>query len=217
MSSVQRGKVRDKETYVKVSATQQVFYGFFTKDLTAIPGISETDVVSGLGHNTPAIVAAITGAITFFGANAPKPAVFKKVINRNPGAGVQGSVTTYGDGTEAAAILGASAVGFRKIKDIRKVTFRNDARAITVGIKLPDSAGIYAQTINTADVNAYATELGLILPGNLSSIEREKAFRGSSTNRPLKVKKALNNSVITMPVSADKLNSALDLGWSQVV
>jgi hypothetical protein len=215
MSSVQRGKLRDVETYVQVSATQEVYYGFFTKDLSAIAGISAADVTA-LGHLTPAGVAAISGAITFFGANAPKPAKFKKVLNRRPGAGVQGSVTTFGDGTTTASVLAAAGAGFKKIKDIRPCTFRNDARAVTVGIKLSGTTGIYIQTINAADVTAYATELGLMLPGSLTASERERCFRGSNTNRPAKVQKVVNNATVTMPVSSDKLSDAIDAGWSLV-
>jgi hypothetical protein len=195
-----RGKFRDILTFVKVS-NQGLYYGFKTKDLSAIAGIGAADVTA-LGHL--AVAALPNTRIAVIGANSPKPPRVRKLLARNPAADQQGSVSTF---CGIDNISTALAEEWELSNGGRGVAISN-RRTISVGARL-SNGGIYIFPMNSVDANAYAEELGLILPGSLSSAERGKAFSGTNKPKPAIVSKALTNGKFTSFCSTDKLDDVL--------
>ena len=200
MPAYLRGKVRDVLTFVLVS-NQGLYYGFKTKDLSAINGIGTADLTA-LGHLD--VTALPATRIAVIGANSPKPPRVRKTINRNAGANEQKAVSTY---CGINSISTALAEGWELINGGRGVTISNN-RTITVGADL-ESGGIYLFPMNANDVATYAAALGLQKPENLSLIERAQAFSGTSKPKPAIVSKQLTNGTFRSFCSASKLDDAL--------
>ncbi len=172
MPSYTRGKTRDITTFVKLSATQEVYYGFNTKDLGALPGISNADLVADLGH----LAALPTGAIVFIRSTSPKPPRFRKTLVANPTVDQQGSVSTFGAVTFVNTALNN---GWQLAKRGNAVTISNNSRTIGAGAQLSNNS-IVITPMNATDFNTYATELGLLAPGSISNTERERCVFGAS-------------------------------------
>lgn len=203
------GQARDVMSFVKVYAGGLLHYGWNTKDLTGLTGVSSADITA-LGHKDAAAVGAITGAIAILGANSPKPARFKKVVNRNPSASQQGSVSTFCDADSFATALSA---GWKLTKSVRTPKISNNGRTVTVGAKCTDG-GIYLFPMNATRAAEVAGELGLILPSSLSTSERQKAFTGTSYPRPYKVSLPGANGDKSTFASSDTIDSATSAGWN---
>jgi hypothetical protein len=206
MPSYTRGIERDTLTFVKVTSST-VYYGWKTKDLANIAGVSAADLAA-LGHILAGSLPA--GALGFLGANAPKPPRAKKKLSNTPSASVQQSVSTY---CGIASLATAQGAGWDIVDGGRGVSVKNSV-SITLGAELSNGL-IYLFPKNSADATAIATELGLILPANLSSAERAKAFRGASKPRPAKVSKPSGaRGTINSFCSDSKLDDALAAGWT---
>lgn len=209
MSSYTRGKKREKLTFVKVSLTQALYYGFKTKDLASISGVSAGDLVA-LGHLEVAGLPA--GRITILGANSPKPPRVRKVVNKTPGANVQASVSTY---CGVNAIATAAAEEWQLVNAGRGVHVSNNARTVTVGAKI-QGGGYYLFPMNAADATQYATALGLELPTNLSATERSQAFSGTSYPKPAVIKISTAQGTFSSFCSHDAIDAALESGYELV-
>jgi hypothetical protein len=206
MPSYTRGIERNILTFVKVS-TQNAYYGWKTKDLANISGVSTSDVAA-LGHLLPSSLPA--GALGFLAANAPKPPRAYKKLTNTPSPSVQQGCSTY-CGIDSLAT--AQAAGWDIVSGGRGVSIRNST-SITLGARLSNGL-IYVFSKNAADATAIATELGLILPANMSAAERGRAFRGASKPRPAKVSKPSGaRGRIHSFCSDDKLDDALAVGWT---
>jgi hypothetical protein len=202
MSAYTRGKTRDKLTFVKVSKTKELFYGFKTKDLTSLSGISAGDLTA-LGHKEAG--ALTVGAITIIGANSPKPPRVKKVINKKPNAAQQGSVSSF-CGIDS---LGTAATeGWQVVDGGRGVKITNNSRTKTVGAKI-EGGGLYLFPMNANDATTFAAELGLVLPDNISDSERAEAFSGTTYPRPAVLGKATVDGNFSSYCSYDKISEAL--------
>lgn len=209
MPSYTRGVRRDKQSFVKVSRTTNLYYGFKTKDLTALQSVSLTDLVA-LGHLT--VAALPSTRITIMGANSPKPPRVRKILTTTPTVSTQESASTY---CGVDAISTALAAGWNLVNGGRGIKVTNNARTTTVAAKI-EEGGYYLFPMNTADATAYAATLGLVLPGSLSASERANAFSGSTFPRPHKLSKNLTAGTITTFCSYDNVDDALAAGWEQL-
>lgn len=182
MAVYTRGKKRNILTYVEVYTN--LLYGFKTKDLSALAGVSEGDLTTQLGHLVGAFTAP-SGSIKILGANAPKPARVKKNL-ANAGAGAQQSVSTF---CATAKYSAAMAAGWDVIKQRRGVTIRPETstkNSVTAIATLSDTS-CYCFPMNKADFSTYKAALGLQSIGDFGSVtetEIAKFVSGSSIPRP---------------------------------
>lgn len=202
------GKKRDKITIVK--ATANIFYSFATRDLAALPGVGSADLTA-LGHIAAGTPQA--GAIVVEGANAPRPARFRKRLSGTADNPItQESVTTFGDGTSTNSINAAGAEGWRMVKPPTEVGMGTTAKGKNVAIRL--SNGAYA--IRNIPID-YATEANATLFGwelTLSDATIAKAVRGAKNMKAATVKKRLDaGGVVTLPCKKTKLSGAYNAGY----
>lgn len=208
MAFVSRGKPR---TLIRaVRCTGAIFHAFKTKDLSGIVGISEADLTA-LGQVQLSSLA--TGEVAVFGAQTPKGARFRKVLSRVPQAGVQGSVTSYGNGNVPSAIATAAAAGWGLVSGVRLTTVRSTPKSISVGVPLSNGL-IYVQPIPVQDASNAET-LGWKLPATFGSADKAKAVRGANNMRPAKVTKIDPETgvSITLPCAFNKVSDAAAAGF----
>jgi hypothetical protein len=202
------GKKRDKLTIVK--ATANIYYSFATRDLAALPGVGADDLTA-LGH-LPATTA-VNSAIVVLGANAPRPARFRKRLSSTADNPItQESITTFGDGTSATSVNAAGALGWRMVKPPTEVGMGATPKGKNVAVRL--SNGAYAIRNVPTD---YATEANATLLGwetSLSDATIAKAVRGAKNMKPATVKKRLEaGGVVTLPCKKTKLSDAYNAGY----
>lgn len=177
------GQARDQMTFVKVYKNGLLYYGWKAKEIESLPGITAGEVTA-LGHIDAVTVAALSGAIPILGANSPKPARFKKVLNRRPTAQQQGTASTFVGIDNYADAL---AQGWSQSSAARGITLTDTARTKTMAAKMANG-GYYLFPLNADRALDVAGPLGLILPSSLTGQERLKAFSGSSKPKPGTVK-----------------------------
>lgn len=197
MPSYTRNKRRDVTAYVKV--TPVLLYGFRTKDLSQVTGVSSGDLTA-LGHvNTLA-----SGAIACFGANAPKPPRVSKRIANAP-AGSQGSVSTFCAYDKLAAALSA---GWSLAKDGIDVGLRTSGKSVTAIVEIAPNGVLYAFPMNAADFASYGETLGLESAATLTNAEMQRLVRGSTYPKPGRAIKELDTggSVSSFYAPANKGN-----------
>lgn len=212
MPAYLRGQKRPEIRFVQAHSGP-LLYGFKPKDYGPITGVSTADVAA-LGWKKPDELAA--GAITVLGANAPKPQRMRKTLVNNPGAGVQGSASTF---CSYPSIQAAMAAKWEPVGSTRGVTITNNGRTTTVGATIDASGALYLFPMNASDAATYAAELGLQLPANISNVERGKAFSGTSRPKPARVGKVVSNSTgatFSSYCSYDKLGDALAAGYQLI-
>lgn len=177
MPSFTRGKKRDVLTYVPIN--DLLFYGFSTKDLSNIPGVSTQDIAA-LGHVGSDAVP--SGKIRVFKADAPKPPRVKKSLS-GP-VTQQGSVSTFCAPANLAAAL---AAGFKKSKSANLLSLRApsaNSRSHSAIAELTDGS-LYVFSLNSADFTLYGEAFGLKSATTVTSeTEKKKVVRGSSLPKP---------------------------------
>jgi hypothetical protein len=209
MAIYQRGQKRNILTFVKC-LNPNLYYGWNTKDLSALPGVSNADLIA-LGHITPQSLLTTSNAIAILGANRPTPPRAIKIINENPDQSTQGKASTYmGVGSEGTAL----AAGWKMSGGVKKVNIRQSGRSVTVAV--PCNGGYYAFPMNAGDVTTYAGELGLLLPANITGNERARLFSGATRPRPPRVQKQLNTGKFSSFCDPAKLDDLLQAGWSEI-
>jgi hypothetical protein len=197
---------------------QNLYFGWNAKDLANKTGVAMADLVA-LGHTTATNVKAIAGALAILGANSPRPARMKKLIN--PGTtspSVQESVSTFVayDQKADALALGWKPAGAGKILP----TVRQNSRTVTAGAAVDFGGGVegyYLFSMNAADAVLPQIEaLGLNFAGStLSDAEIRKGFTGTSQPRPFKATLELEGgSTLSSFCSYDKVTDAANAGWS---
>jgi len=201
------GKKHENEIIVK--ATPNIFCYYRVRDYAAIPGVTAGDLTA-VGHQ--AIGSNGAGTIVVAGANAPKPARFrKKLSGTNEVPTTQEYLTVVGNGVDAAQITTAAQAGWRITTPYRLCSFGDSAKSKNVAIQL--SNGVYAvRHVATAS----ATEENATLFGwqlTMSDTLLKKAVRGSHTARPAIVKKAVNGGLMSLPCKATKIADAQAAGW----
>ena len=221
MPNYLRGVEKGVLTFVSLNDSN-MFYGFTTRDFTEIPGITQEDL-DALGHRNELfhdaldIIYALPNKLAIFGANSPKPARYKKVINRNPNADQIGSISTFiSQGRVYAS--SASARGWKFLSPAKGVSLTGNRRTTTALAQLSErsAGGFYGFPMNTADFELYEDELGLFSKAELTELERSRSFTGATRPQPPKVCKELSNGtkITTFASSGDALTSALvDYGW----
>lgn len=173
MPSYTRGKPRNITTYVKVN--EQLFYGFRTKDLAAVTGVTQADITA-LGH----VTAPPANSILCFAANAPKPPrVSKKIAGAASGA--QGSVGSFCAYDRLAAAI---AAGWNLAKDGLEVGLRTSGKTVTVVAEIAQNGVLYAFSMNSADFASYGDVLGLKTAQTLTASELQRVVRGSTYPKP---------------------------------
>jgi hypothetical protein len=185
MPSYLSNKPRDQFTYVLV-AGNNVYYGFKTKSITQVTGVTADDLVA-LGHLDPTAVP--QGGLRMLRAQAPKPPRAKKTVKRNPSVSEQGSVSTfYGLGRETQV----TAAGWDLLNGARAASLTANARTISAIARLSNGM-YYVFPLNTEVFNAYASQLGLVSPATINTATEEaKLVRGASRPRPGRAIKELN-------------------------
>lgn len=207
MPSYTRGQLRDNVTFVKISNTQEVYYGFNTKDLAAVAGISEGDLSGNLGH----LDSVAPNALVIVRATSPKPPRVRLVVNANPDVNQQGSVSTFCAVDKLNLALGA---GWQLAKRGNGVSLANNAR--TIGAVAQLSNGLLVVTpMNKNDFDQYRTELGLQGPTQIQASERDRLVFGASRPKAGQAKKTLDRGTITKPFST--ATDVENQGWTVLV
>lgn len=156
MPAYTRNVLRDKLTFVHLNAL--LLYGFKTKDLSAIAGVTAANLTA-LGHLDNAAATALVGLIRVFGCNSPQP---YRVTKRLTGATVntQASISTFCAYDKLAA---AAAIGFNMSKARKgvKLTPNSGSRRSVTAIAQLSNAINFAFSMNTADFTAHKVILGL--------------------------------------------------------
>lgn len=209
MAASQRGQARNEITFVRINDI--LLYGWKTKDLSAISGVSASDLANQLGHLTAANAAAIANRIMVTGANSPKPA---RVTRRNPGAATsqQGSVSTFVAFDKMAA---ANAGGWSGAKRGRGVNLRANVpgvRTVTAVAELSNGL-LYAYPLNKDDYDLVGDSLGLQSAAQISSLEAKKLATGCRT-KPGTAAIADNGGALSTFFSTDARDSAMTAGFS---
>lgn len=175
-----RGKLRDKLTYVLV--TNNAYFIFKTKDLSALAGISASDITA-IGHKTAEAAASDTTKLRIVGASAPQPPRVSKKLS-NAAVGTQQSVSTF---CGYASLGTAQAAGWKVTKTRRSVLVRA-ASALSgsqTGIAQLSDGSLYCFSMNKADFDSYGATLKLKSAATeQSATELSKLVSGSSIPRP---------------------------------
>ncbi|ARV60604.1 hypothetical protein BZZ01_20040 [Nostocales cyanobacterium HT-58-2] len=180
MPSYTRNVKRDNLVFVPVNP--KILYGFKTKDLTSISGVSAADIAP-LGHLTATAASGRAGAILVVGANAPKPPRVTKRISA-AAAGVQQSVSTF---CATSSLAGALAAGWNVAKPGRGVLTRNASasRGTLTAIATLSNGARYCFPMNKADFDAHGAALGLESAATITNQgERDSLVRGTRLPRP---------------------------------
>lgn len=194
-----RGRKRDKIMSVPVSTTLR--YAFKTADLSQITGVSAGDLAA-LGQ-TP--VESGSGLIVF-SPQAPKPALFRKKLSVG---GLQGSVSTFGNGVTTSAIKAAAGAGWKMSKGVRRCGFGNSLTQTCVGIKTANGL-IVKRFVPNADAGN-ASVLGWEMA--VSSADLDKLVSAPEGAKVARVKQDGAQGSKTLPCSGNKVADALAAGW----
>ncbi|PHJ60235.1 hypothetical protein VF14_11645 [Nostoc linckia z18] len=188
MPSYTRNKKREDVIFVAVNSV--IRFGWKSKDLASVSGISQSDLTNDLGHTAQNAVTG-SGLILVIGAQAPKPARVTKRLS-NATVGQQQSISTFCAHDKLATALGK---GWNLSKNRRSVTLRalSASRGSLTAIAKLSGDIHYCFPMNKADFEAYGSELGLESATNITDTERNKLVSGSSKPRPGRASKQLSD------------------------
>jgi hypothetical protein len=188
MPSYTRNKKREDVIFVAVNTV--IRFGWKSKDLASVSGISQSDLTNDLGHTTQSAVTG-SGLILVIGAQAPKPARVSKKLS-SATVGQQQSVSTFCAYDKLATALGKS---WNLSKNRRSVTLKalSAQRGGLTAVATLSDGSRYCFPMNKADFEAYGAELGLESSGTISNAERDKLVSGSSKPRPGRASKQLTD------------------------
>ena len=180
MPSYTRDITRDQFVFVPVNT--KILYGFKTKDLASIGGVSSADLTA-LGHLTASAAMAQSGKIYVVGASAPKPPRVSKKLN-NAAVGTQKSISTYCGKPNLGSALTA---GWNVAKNGHGVTLQAasaSSGSLTAIATLSDGSR-YCFPMNKADFDAHGAALGLESSTTITTTaEKDSLVRGSSKPKP---------------------------------
>ncbi|OKH47296.1 hypothetical protein NIES2101_23955 [Calothrix sp. HK-06] len=188
-----------------------MLYGFNTKDLAAIAGVSSADLTN-LGH----VIAGTTiptGKVIVLGARSPKPPrVTKKIANA--GVGAQQSISTF---CAFDKLTQALAAGWKLSTQRRGVSLRPETSAknsLTAIAELSDGS-LYCFPMNKADFSTYGASLGLKSPTTITTAtERGKLVSGSSIPRPGNASLEVSGGTFSSFYSTDAKDTASTAGFA---
>ena len=218
MPAYLRGKDNSILRFVRIDDAKPIFYGWKTKDLSSLTGVSESDITL-LGHKTPAQMSVTAGSIGVIGANRPKPARVKKTLIRRPAAGQQGTVSTFIGGDALADWEVLLQAGWEVVEPSKRVTITDNDRSQTVGATCSNGA-IYCFSMSKTVPEVVLTDLLLFSAAELRlQANAKKCIVGSSKPRPPRVTKdaIVNPAGGTYDAhtfcSVDAYENALENGW----
>lgn len=193
-----RGKKRDQLKAVAI--TSSIFYGFATKDLSAIAGISSSDIVALGQKDTTALGA---GAIVIYGAKAPRPGIFRKNIT----GGQQDSVRTFGDASTATTVATAFAAGWRLQKPIRPGSVGGGKRMRAIAVEVSNGLLVICYIPNEDLTSGDAVLLGW--KTSIAAADVRKLVRGANNIKAARVTKTSEAGLsITYPCASENLADA---------
>lgn len=198
MPAYSRGKLRETLTYIVLyNSPANIYYAFKTKDLAALANITQGDLTTQLGH----IYTVANNSLVVIRATSPKPPRVTKVINRNPDATQQRSVSSF---CATANLNIAQQNGWNVTELGARTGLRNDNRTVTAVAQLSNEL-YYCAPMNAADWATYNQQLGLIDPTSLTTnVELNKLVAASSRPKAGKAFKTLGqNGKITAIYSHD--------------
>ncbi len=213
MPSYTRNVKRDQLVFVP--ANSKILYGFKTKDLTAIGGISASDI-SALGHLTSAAASTQTGKILVVGCNAPKPPRVSKKIS-TAAAGTQQTVSTFCGVTNLATALGAGWNLAKQGKGVLLKAASATRGSLTVIAELSNGA-LYCFPMNKTDFDTHGASLGLKSSAEITTTaERDSLVRGSRVPKPGKASIELTGGgVFSSYFSTSKEGDLGQAGFNQL-
>jgi hypothetical protein len=157
MSKFNRGKLRDQLLFVGIN--EFLYYGFKSKDASAIPGVSTADLVA-LGQTAAANIADNNSKILVFSPRSPKPPRYSKNLG-NP-AGQQQTFSSY-IGYQAKGT--ALARGFTPVPNSgRKVSLRatpSPRGSMISAVAELENGALYVWAMDSTDFGEVASDLGL--------------------------------------------------------
>jgi hypothetical protein len=196
-----RGRKRDVPMAVKINPT--LSYGFMTSDLSAIPGVSGSDLAA-IGQ-VP--MAGVSGLVVF-SPRSPKPAQFRKKLS----TGVQSSITAYGDGSTAGAVNRAAGAGWKMSKGVRRTSFGNTRTQTAIAV--PVSNGLLVKRFVP---NSDAGNAGLLgWDVTMSGGNLDKLVSAPQGAKLALVSQVSDNFTKTLPVASNKIADAIQAGWKLV-
>lgn len=195
-----RGKKRETISFVSPLKGSNLFYGFKTKDLSAVAGVTQADITL-LGHLTTQAATGSSGKLLIYRANSPKPARVKMILDTSGDPKKQGSVSTFCDADKLAAALSQK---WSLVKPAQTVG-GGGGKSRLVAIKV--NGGYYGFPLNKEDYTAYAQKIGA---ENITDTVRLNLFTGASNPRPAKMGLTLTNgSSFSTFVADDKIEGLL--------
>ncbi|WP_194013561.1 hypothetical protein [Synechocystis salina] len=186
-----------------VAVNTTLTYGFLTSDLSAIPGVSASDITA-IGQ-TP--LAGASGLVVF-SPRSPKPAQFRKKLN----SATQGSVTAYGDGTTAGNINRAAGAGWKMSKGVRRTSFGNTRTQTAIAV--PVSNGLLVKRFVPNSDAGNASLLGWDV--TMSGANLDKLVSAPQGAKLALVAQVGDNFTKTLPVASSKIADAIQAGWRLV-
>jgi hypothetical protein len=192
-------------------ANGNVYYGFKTKDLANVQGVSAGDL-QALGHKQASELSA--GALIMLRAQAPKPGRAKKTVTANPTASQQGTVSTfYGKGQESAAL----AAGWDLLNGGRAVGLTNNVRTVSAGAVISNGF-FYIFPMNKTYFDTYKSALGLVAPTEINTdVEEGLLVRGSSRPRPGRaILELASGGTVNTFYSYDAISTAKQAGFKLI-
>lgn len=211
MPASTRGVKRPDTTFVLVS--EFLAYGWASANIAALPGISEAELTTSLGHMREG--AMFTGYVRVMGANAPKPLRVKKRIP-NPQVGTRGSVSTFCGYDKFPA---AQVAGWRFAKAPGRVTVsppRAGSRTFT-GVVVLSNSEWYAQPIDSIAATSEVQEtLGILVASGITANGRKLLVRGSKSKPGIARVTLPGGGVAQLPFSAARRTNVLAAGYEVI-
>lgn len=205
-----RGTKRDLLRFVLLNP---VFcYGWKTIDLSAIPGVSQSEITA-LGHMDATAANAVANRIMVLGANSPKPGRVTQKFP-NPVTTQRASVSTYVayNARAAAVAAGWTLSGFQK--GVRLAAPSPNRRSISAVAELSDGTR-YVFPLNAEDFAIVSGPLGLQNSTQITTDnERNRLVTGTSSTRPGKAAIEHSEGVMSTYYSTDNKDEAAAAGYT---
>jgi len=212
MSKFNRGKLRDQLLFVGLN--DLLYYGFKSKDASAIPGVSSADLIA-LGQTAAANIADNSTKILVFSPHSPKPPRYRKTLGN--AAGQQQSFSSF-CGHQARGT--ALAAGFTPVpRSGRKVSLRatpGPKGTMISAVAEMENGALYVWPMDSADFGEVGSELGLKSAASITTdAEKKKLIVAPGAGmKPGRAQKQLANGTISSFYSFGANVAAS--GWSQV-
>lgn len=211
MTTTVRGKARDVNIAIPLGTN--FYYAFSGRDYESETGFSSEDTAA-LGHLTGASFPTAASARIVYSPQAPKPARYRKRINKTPTGTQIGVMNVFGDGSTASAIAEAGAKGWKISKPQRSPGASNNGKSQTYGVELDNGLLYLCKGVPSTQIATYGATLGVQTA--FSKADFRRAIRGCQRPHPAVVQLSTDNGFVTMSCASDKVADAMIAGWSIV-